>query len=695
MPAEKQASSREPSPKQLFEAKLAESGLTLKDAKQLRMDVLPATRVQKLDAIFRAYPGMRLPYFCIKGKPTGFYRLRYLGEMNGFDAMRKKQLRYVQPTDSTSEVYLPPFVDWTALAQNTGAALFITEGELKAACSTKLGFPTMGLGGVWSWKSARRGIGLLPAFDEFAWKGRSVYLVFDSDYNTNPDVMRALVALAKELASRGAQPYLVSLPDIPELMEQGKKTGLDDFLVARGKSEFEQLIIDATPFSTSQELWQLNSEIVYIRDPGLIIVLADGRKLSPAAFKEHAYSNRHYYETKVDGKGNQSLVKKPVAPAWLQWECRAELSKLTYKPGQPRVTKEGEYNYWPGWGTEPRKGDVTLWKQLLDYIFVHDAAARTWFERWCAYPIQHPGVKLYAACVLWGRTHGTGKSLVGYSLGKCYGRNFTEISDEDLSGSFNEWAENKQLVMGDDVTSAEFKKSTMELLKFMITRQQLRVNAKYLPSYTVPDCINYYFTANGPDAFLLDDTDRRYFVWQMPDDPLPREFYDRYDEWIHEKNGKTGGPAALLHHLMQIDVGDFNPRAHALETAAKRAMILDTKSELGAWCAELRDHPENILRVGNEPMKSDLYTAGQLLMLFDPQNQKRVSTVWMGRELKKAGFHQVNGGAVVLTAKGPQRLYAIRNAKRWIAAKPLELGKHWNECFAKSVAKEATKERKF
>jgi hypothetical protein len=538
MPREKIAS-----PQELLSGRLAESGLTIKDAKALRFEALAAKRVQSLDAIFKPYPGLKLPYFTLHGKPSGFYRLRYLGEMNGFDAMRKKALRYVQPTDTTSEVYLPPLIDWPAFAKDAGTALFITEGELKAACATKVGFPTMGLGGVWSWKSAKKGIGLLPIFNEFVWKGRSVYMVFDSDFATNPDVMRALVALAKELSSKGAQPYLVSLPDLPEMVEKEKKTGLDDYLVHKGKGAFTELVSEAVPFSTSQELWQLNSEVVYIRDPGLIVVLEDGRKLSPAAFKEHAYSNRHYYETKVDAKGGQSIVKKPVAPAWLQWECRAELARITYKPGKTRITAEGEYNYWPGWACEPKKGDISLWKTLLDYIFAKDSSARQWFERWCAFPVQQPGTKLYAASVLWGRTHGTGKSLVGYSLGKVYGRNFTEISDEDLSGSFNEWAENKQFVMGDDVTGAEFKRSTMEQLKFMITRMRLRVNAKYLPSYEIPDVINYYFTANGPDAFIVEDTDRRYFIWQMPDDRMAQEFYDMYDEWIHEKNGK---PAARL-----------------------------------------------------------------------------------------------------------------------------------------------------
>lgn len=678
-------------PRALMEARLVESGLGSKDVRALRLEALPASRVMRLSSSFRPYPALKLPYFCVKGKPTGFYRLRYLGQMDGFDALRKKPMRYVQPPDTTSEAYLPPVVDWPALAKEPGTALFITEGELKAACACRLGFPTIGLGGVWSWRSAKKGMAALPVFDEFTWKGRSVYLVFDSDFSTNPDVMRALVALAKELGGRGAQCYLVALPELPALQEKGKKTGLDDFLVEKGRDEFNQLITEATPFSASEELWKLNGEVVYIRSPGLVIVLADGRKVSPHAFKEHAYSNRHYFETQFDAKGAARLVKKPLAPAWLQWECRAELERLTYAPGRPAV-HDNAYNYWPGWGTpEAKKGDVSLWKQLLDYIFGANGEARIWFERWCGYPIQHPGAKLYAASVLWGRTHGTGKSLVGYSLGKVYGRNFSEISDEDLSSSFNEWAENKQFVMGDDVTGQEYKKALMELLKFMITRQKLRVNAKYLPSYEVPDCINYYFTSNHPDSFVVEDTDRRYFVWQMPDDPLPREFYEKYDRWLHSGEAAS----ALLWHFQHMDLGRFNPREPAMDTPAKRAMILDSKNELAAWVAHLAEHPDTVLKLGEMPIRSDLFTTTQLLSLYDSSGVKKASSVWLGRELKKAGFHQANEGAVVLTAKGPQRLYVLRNAKKWIKAKPHELAAHWNDAFAQAAKTDKKSERKF
>lgn len=658
-------------PKALALADLARSGLSVEHARTLKLEALDAAATSKLHPSFKRAPALKIPYFDLRGRPVPFYRVRYL-ELNGFDALARKPLRYTQLPGTLPAVYFPPLggFRWDVLAKATDRSLLVTEGEKKAAAGCVASFPTIGLGGVWSWKSAKAGVGLLPDLAAIAWADRTVYFVFDSDFRSNPDVMRALTALAVELAARGAKPRLVALPD----GDDGAKAGLDDYLVARGPAALATLLKAAEPFSVVDELWKLNAEVVYVRDPGIVVILADGRKLTPSAFKEHAYANRYYLEQSTTKDGDVKMAKKPVAPAWLGWERRAELSRITYAPGAARVV-DGAYNYWPGWGAEPKKGDVSLWRELLDYLFAGDPAARRWFEQWWAVPIQHPGTKLYTAAVMWGATHGTGKSLVGYSVGKIYGRNFTEISDTDLGGSFNEWVENKQLVMGDDVTSAEYKRALMDELKFMITRHTLRVNAKYLPTYTVPDCVNYYFTAQAPDAFLVDDTDRRYFIWQAPDKPLPRAFYDRYDEALHRG---TLAPA-LFYHLAHLDVSDFNPRAAALDTAAKRAMILDSKTDLGAWVAQLKESPDSMLRLGEAVVGGDLFTAAALLGLYDPAGLKKVSPVWLGRELKKAGFRQVNGGAVVATARGPQRLYAVRNVDRWLKAKPPDLSKAYDE----------------
>jgi len=294
-----------------------------------------------------------------------------------------------------------------------------------------------------------------------------------------------------------------------------------------------------------------------------------------------------------------------------------------------------------------------------------------WFLNWCAYPLQHPGTKLFSSAVLHGIRHGTGKSLIGYSLGRIYGQNFTEISQMDLHNSFNEWAEGKQFVMGDDVTGSN-KRADADFLKKLITQRELRVNGKYVPTYVVPDCINYFFTDNHPDSFFLEDDDRRFFIHEVQAGPMPEEFYMNYDLWID-----TGGSQAIFHYLLNRDTGDFNPAAPAFKTAAKERMIANVQSDLAGWVRNLLATPDHILRVGEIVLDKDLFTSKELLQFYDPAGKTGTTANGLGRELARAGVRQVCSGKPVRLSDGSQgRYYAVRKQDEWLASQPQLIAKH-------------------
>jgi hypothetical protein len=69
----------------------------------------------------------------------------------------------------------------------------------------------------------------LPELDAFKWKGRPVYICFDSDAAHNPQIQAAEARLATELSlRRSAVLHLVRLPNLPD----GSKQGVDDYLLA-------------------------------------------------------------------------------------------------------------------------------------------------------------------------------------------------------------------------------------------------------------------------------------------------------------------------------------------------------------------------------------------------------------------------------------------------------------------------------
>jgi len=652
-------------------AKLASSLLDAKDAdKVLQMKPLTSDESKSLGLLHPAR-GFQIPYFSFDGSLTKFWRYRYTEDTRqGFMKLSKskKPLRYTQPGKTVNEVYLPPFVDWRRIAKDSAVAVVITEGELKAACATKSGFPTIGLGGVWCFKSTAARAALLPQLKEIAWKDRKVFIAYDSDAASNPQVSHAENVLARELSNLGAEPYIVRLQPSAD----GKKVGLDDLILAEGKVGMAACLEEGVLWKTAQELFQLNEEVVYVRDPGVILRVSTGQRIAPRSFVDHAYSTRVYYEEQLTQNGSR-LVEKSAAKEWLRWPARAEVAAVTYEPGEDRITASNQFNVWPGWGCEAVQGDFSPWTKLLDYIFADDKDARDWFEKWCAYPLQHPGTKLYSSSVIWGLKHGTGKSLIGYTLGKIYGRNFTEITDRILHESHNEWAENRQFVMGDEITGGD-KRAVADRMKGMITQQRLRLNPKYIPSYEVPDCINYYFTSNHPDSFFVEDDDRRFFIHEVVGAPLVREFYDTYDKWY-----KGDGCQHLFWHLLNLDLGDFNPRAFAHVTNSKQDMIEGGRSDLGSWVAMLREDPDTVLRMDKVVLPYDLWRAEDLLLLYDPDGRGKVTANGMSRELRRAGFKRPVGTLAAPTKNGRFRLWAVRNTDDYRGISVVKLGEKYDE----------------
>jgi hypothetical protein len=274
--------------------------------------------------------------------------------------------------------------------------------------------------------------------------------------------------------------------------------------------------------------------------------------------------------------------------------------------------------------------------------------------------------------------------MIGYTMGRIYGKNFTEIRQSDLHANFNEWAECKQFVLGDDVTGSN-KRQDADMLKKLITQQELRLNPKYVPSYVVPDCINYLWTSNQPDAFFLEDTDRRFFIHEVTVEPLPEEFFVDYSLWLD-----SGGASALFDHLLKLDLGDFNPAAPALRTSAKERMTEDARSDLGTWVRQLLRTPDAILKVGDAAMEGDLFTNRQLLSLYDPSGHTGTTANGLGRELKRAGARQVLDGAPVSLPDGAQdRLYIIHNQDRWVDADRQQVTDHLNGVQAKKETRRA------
>jgi hypothetical protein len=583
-----------------------------------------------------------------------------------FGAVRADAPKYLQAPRTTAGVFLAPNYDWGAVHAGKGE-LVIVEGEKKALAGCKAGFNVIGLGGVWSWKSKATGQEMIQELAGLDLEQRTVFICFDSDAKTNAQVAAAIAAFVALLIKKGAVVHVATLPELVK----GDKCGLDDFLLLKGAEPFRaHLDASGTTGDLAKMLWQFNARYAVIRDGG-IVVDEHGtddhdrpllRIMDASRFKSVIAANIQTVETVVTaGQAKSKPVK--VAERWIEWEPRREYEKLTYDPGKPRVLNHGSrLNTWMGLGCEPKKGDMSPWRKLLDHMFKGgDQAHRLWFEQWLGWPLREPGAKLSSAVGVWGLP-GRGKSIVAeHAMAAIYGRNFTSISQIEFEESFNEWAGARQFVLVDEV-SANDSRALGDRFKKLITQKEIRVNEKFVPKYTLPDHINYYLTSNSPRAFYVEDEDRRFFIHRVPDEQLPREFFDVFvDDWLAIKGGQptgSGAPALLHYFLHELNYCGFRPHAPPPMTEAKDEMIETVRHPAVHWLKSFASDP-----MFEACGKREVWTVGELFALYRSvggQGAGNVSANGFGAYVASAGL--------LKRRFSDARLVAVASIPKWFKA---------------------------
>lgn len=293
------------------------------------------------------------------------------------------------------------------------------------------------------------------------------------------------------------------------------------------------------------------------------------------------------------------------ADIWHRSPQRRTHANVDFQPGKSLIVNNC-INLWEGWRVAPTAGDIAPWNEMLQHLFGDDEVARKWFEQWVAYPLQNPGAKLTTAVVLWSTRQGVGKSMVGETIGQLYGNNFRTITSVELHAQFNGWMRDCQFALGEENSSSS-QRADSNRLKFLITGTTISVNEKNQPAIELRNCANFIFTSNHADAFYLEDTDRRLFIWEIITGRKNDEFYKRFMDW----RDSEGGLPALMDHLLKVDLDGFQPKGNAPMTQAKLDMIANSKTDLERWLAEAVEDEESVKAVlGKEVVHvEDLITA--------------------------------------------------------------------------------------
>lgn len=606
-----------------------------------------------------------IPYFGPRGEDLKYRRWKLIPLTDDVG------IKYYQDEKTIPKLYLPPLVDWLPICADTSRRLIITEGEKKAACATLMGMPCISVGGVWSWKSKKWNLSTLPDFDWFEWKDRDVEVCYDGDMYTNDNVAKALDALTNMLTRRGARVYVRYLPNVEGLSK------LDDFLVQRSVAEYEKLECCEAP--NSVEMSRLNDDLVYVKNI----------KSYFSTYERHLYGDlrslrRRYGSTKIVSDNGRPIS---AVDEWVQWPHMRMADKMTYAPGAGLFV-DGALNDWRGWGVRPKRGSSKLFLDLIRSL-----EGWEWFLQWLAYPIQNPGTKLFSSVLLWSVEQGTGKTFIGDVMRDIYGENSNVITSVDLHDDSFVWMRNMQFILGEEVSQTR-SRADAGILKHIITGDTVTVNEKYVPSFHLPNCANFMFTSNKPDAIILDRGDRRFFVSKL-DKKRPQKFWNELDRW----RKREGGPGFFMHYLQNnVDCSKFNPRAMPPETSEKEMMKSAGLTSVQQWVSELMEDPVGVIsekfdeEIARSTMRRDVFSVAQILNWL-PDDLRLTNRVQLSNALTMLGA--IRNSSPVRLDRGKQlRLVAIQNMDYW--RERVGVNREWAANYEKKLTpiKKADKRRR-
>jgi hypothetical protein len=150
------------------------------------------------------HPGVRsgiaFPY-----EGTDFQRVKVFPPQVSSDGHK---IKYLQAKGSGNHLFFPRGVRFRL--SDPRIPLYFIEGEKKALLAAQDGLCAVGLAGIWNWKGAGQP-GLIVDFQQISLVDRKVFVVPDSDFTTNENVLSAVYRLSHSLSQIGARVNIVCL----------------------------------------------------------------------------------------------------------------------------------------------------------------------------------------------------------------------------------------------------------------------------------------------------------------------------------------------------------------------------------------------------------------------------------------------------------------------------------------------------
>lgn len=326
-------------------------------------------------------------------------------------------------------------------------------------------------------------------------------------------------------------------------------------------------------------LWDLRFAVVMAYGGRRVVI--DTTKPDPTPIDADAWARHHSGPRIAPKNGGAALIASRV---WLQGTER-RFSRMELDPSKPPefiVGRERVLNLWRGFAVESKAGDWSKLRHHIDEVIASgDEKLAGYIVKWMAWGVQNPGRPAEVALIFRGK-EGTGKGTLAKAYLSLFGaqHSFSTGAAERVTGRFNSQLDGALFVFLDE---ARVRFDQRDGLYSIITEGSIVVERKGYEPITVRNRLKFMMASNhdlvvpaGPEArrFVVCDVSDRYAYGAAAG-------RDAYFRELHREI-ENGGPAAMLHGLLAMDLKGWHP-SQIVETKALAEQKQTSMPRLDAW----------------------------------------------------------------------------------------------------------------
>jgi hypothetical protein len=270
-----------------------------------------------------------------------------------------------------------------------------------------------------------------------------------------------------------------------------------------------------------------------------------------------------YLNRKVTIETSEGAKQVPLGKWWLEHPLRREYYGYRFLPGEPEEV-DGYLNLWRGFAIDPKPGTWDLMQaHLKEVIADNNEEYFDYIVRWAAWAVQNPDKPAEVALVLKGG-RGVGKGTFLRALKHLFGQHGLQVtSPMQLTGKFNAHLRDCCLLFADEAI-APGDKVAESVLKGLITEQELSIEGKGVNVVQVLNRLHIVMASNEDWVAPAGTAERRFAVFEVA--AVHMQDQDYFSAINAEM--QNGGLEAMLHDLLDMELGKWHPRQDIPDTDA-------------------------------------------------------------------------------------------------------------------------------